>query len=1063
MVERLIDWSARNKFYVLLATLVAIFWGVWAAYHTPLDAIPDLSDVQVIVFTKWPGRSPDLVEDQITYPIVTALISAPKSKVVRGYSFFGFSFVYVIFQDGTDIYWARSRVVEYMQGLQGNLPEGVTPTLGPDATGVGWAFEYALVDKTGHHDLSQLRTLQDWYVRYWLQGVPGVSEVASVGGFVRQYQVNIDPDKLLAYNIPINHVIDDIRASNNDVGGREVEYTGREYMVRGLGYIKNVSDIQKIVVGTDSRGTPVYMRDIANVQIGPDMRRGIAELNGQGEVVGGIVVVRYGENALDVIQQVKQKIDEIKSALPKGVEIVPVYDRSDLILRSVATLKDKLLEETLIVSLVSLIFLFHFRSALVAILTLPVAILMMLVTMYYLNLNSNIMSLGGIAIAIGAMVDGAIVMIENAHKRLEHWEHGGKQGSRDFILIEAAKEVGKPLFFSLLIIAVSFLPVFTLEAQEGRLFKPLAYTKTFSMFFASLLSVTLVPVLMLLFIRGRIAAETKNPLNRLLIWIYKPFAHLALRFPKIVLLLALAALAATVPAFMRLGSEFMPPLYEGSLLYMPTGLPAMSITQAQRALQLEDRIIKQFPEVQSVFGKAGRSTTSTDPAPIEMSESTIVLKPESEWPAGMTSEKLMNQMDAALKIPGISNSWTMPIKGRIDMLSTGIRTPIGIKILGPDLTTIQDIGKQLEDALRDLPGTRNIYAERVASGYFLDFKVDRDAIARYGLKVADVEDAVETAIGGEDVSMTIEGRERFPINVRYARELRDDPGTLDRVLVGTPSGAQVPITQLAHIYITTGPPVVKTEDAEPVGYVYVDVANRDLGSYVKDAMQVVKAKIEMPTGSHLVWGGQYEYMQRAKQRLKIVVPLTLLIIVVLLYSNFKSVAKTLIVLLSVPFALVGGVWLIYLLGYNLSVAVWVGFIALAGVAAETGVVMIVYLDEVCERRLKEGTMSTVQDLYEAIMEGAVMRVRPKMMTVTAIMAGLLPIMWSHGTGADVMKRIAAPMVGGMITSTLLTLIVIPVIYQIWRRWQLRHGGAGDVPMFERGPEPEPAPGEAGRG
>jgi Cu(I)/Ag(I) efflux system membrane protein CusA/SilA len=1038
MVGRLIDWSARNKFYVLLATLVAVFWGVWAAYHTPLDAIPDLSDVQVIVFTKWPGRSPDLVEDQVTYPIVTALVAAPKAKVVRGYSFFGFSFVYVIFQDGTDIYWARSRVVEYMQGIQGNLPEGVTPTLGPDATGVGWAFEYALVDKTGHYDLSQLRTLQDWYVRYWLEGVPGVSEVASVGGFVRQYEVNIDPDKLLAYNIPINHVIEDIRTSNNDVGGRVVEFSGREYMVRGLGYIKNISDIQKIVVGTDSRGTPVYMRDIANVQIGPDIRRGVAELNGQGEVVGGIVVVRYGENALEVIQQVKQKIDEIKSALPKGVEIVPVYDRSDLILRSVSTLKDKLLEEALIVSLVSLIFLFHFRSALVAILTLPVAILMMLITMYYLNLNSNIMSLGGIAIAIGAMVDGAIVMIENAHKRLEKWEHGGKQGNRDFILIEAAKEVGKPLFFSLLIIAVSFLPVFTLEAQEGRLFKPLAYTKTFSMFFASLLSVTLVPVLMLFFIRGRIAAENKNPLNRLLIWIYKPFAHLALRFPKIVLLLALAALTATVPAFMRLGSEFMPPLYEGSLLYMPTGLPGMSVTEAERALQLEDKIIKQFSEVKSVFGKAGRSTTSTDPAPLEMSESTIVLKPESEWPAGMTSEKLVNRMDAALKIPGISNSWTMPIKGRIDMLSTGIRTPIGIKILGPDLTRIQDIGRQLEDALRELPGTRNIYAERVASGYFLDFNVDRDAIARYGLKVADVEDVIETAIGGKNISTAIEGRERFPIDVRYARELRDDPESLNRVLVGAPSGAQIPITQLAHIYVTTGPPVVKTEDAEPVGYVYVDVANRDLGSYVKDAMQLVKTKIQMPTGYHLVWGGQYEYMQRAKQRLKMVVPLTLLIIVVLLYSNFKSVAKTLIVLLSVPFALVGGVWLIYLLDYNLSVAVWVGFIALAGVAAETGVVMIVYLDEVYERRLREGTMSTVQDLYEAVMEGAVMRVRPKMMTVTAIMAGLLPIMWSHGTGADVMKRIAAPMVGGMITSTLLTLIVIPVIYQMWRHWQLRH-------------------------
>lgn len=1037
MVEKLIAWSTRNKFYILLGTLVAILWGVWAAYRTPLDAIPDLSDVQVIVYTKWPGRSPDLVEDQVTYPIVTALLSAPKVKVVRGYSFFGSSFVYVIFQDGTDIYWARSRVVEYMQGIAAKLPDGVTPVLGPDATGVGWAFEYALVDKMGNQDLAQLRTLQDWHLRYWLKSVPGVAEVATVGGFVRQYQVNIDPDKLLAYHIPVNRVIEAIRHGNDDVGGRVVEFTGREYMVRGLGYIKNVSNIEKIVVGADSHGTPVYVRDIADVQIGPDIRRGVADLNGQGEIVGGIVVVRYGENALAVIRRVKEKIAQVKSALPPGVEIVPVYDRSDLILRSVATLKQKLLEETLIVSLVSLIFLFHFRSALVAILTLPVAILMMLVTMYYIHLNSNIMSLGGIAIAIGAMVDGAIVMIENAHKRLEKWEREGKKEDRAFVVIEAAKEVGKPLFFSLLIIAVSFLPVFTLQAQEGRLFKPLAYTKTFSMFFASLLSVTLVPVLMLLFIRGKIAPESKNPLNRFLIWIYRPFARLALRFPKAALLLSLAALAATIPAFMKLGSEFMPPLYEGSLLYMPSGLPGMSITEARRVLELEDKIIMQFPEVQSVFGKAGHSTSPTDPAPLEMGESTITLKPEREWPAGMTPDKLVNQMDAALKIPGISNSWTMPIKGRIDMLSTGIRTPIGIKILGPDLAKIQQVGLKIEDALRNLPGTRNIYAERVASGYFYNFKVDRDEIARYGLSVKDIEDVIETAIGGNNIGTAIEGRERFPIDVRYARGFRDDPGSLDRVLVGTPSGAQIPITQLAHIYMSTGPTVIKTEAAEPVGYVYVDVSSRDLGGYVKRAMREVNKEVPLPIGYHLVWSGQYEYMQRAKQRLKFVVPLTLLIILVLLYSNFKSIAKTLIVMLSVPFALVGGVWLLFLLGYNLSVAVWVGFIALAGVAAETGVVMIVYLDEVYERRLREGTLATAKDLYDAIMEGAVMRVRPKMMTVTAIMAGLLPIMWSHETGADVMKRIAAPMVGGMVTSTILTLIVIPVIYQMWRRWQMR--------------------------
>jgi Cu(I)/Ag(I) efflux system membrane protein CusA/SilA len=1038
MIENLIGWSARNKFYIFLGTFFAVAWGIWATYNTPLDAIPDLSDVQVIVFTEWQGRSPDLVEDQVTYPIVSALLSAPQVKVVRGYSFFGLSFVYIIFEDGTDIYWARSRVLEYMQGVTGNLPEGVAPTLGPDATGVGWAFEYALVDRSGRHDLSQLRTIQDWYVRYWLAAVPGVSEVASVGGYVKQYQVDLDPNTLLAYNLPINKVIEAIRRSNNDVGGRVVEFTGREYMVRGLGYIKNLSDIEMVPVGTNERGTPIYIRDIANVHLGPDIRRGVAELNGEGEVVGGIVVVRFGEDTLAVIERVKEKIEEIKGSLPEGVELVPVYDRSELILRSIETLKEKLIEEIVIVSLVCLVFLFHFRSALVAILMLPIAILMSLVAMNYIGLNSNIMSLAGIAIAIGAMVDAAIVMIENAHKRLEKWEREGKKGSREFVLIEAAKEVGKPLFFSLLIITVSFIPVFTLEAQEGRLFKPLAFTKTFAMFFASLLSVTLVPVLMLLLIRGKIAPEHKNPLNRFLIWVYDPFVHLALRFPKSVLFLALIALLATVPAFVRLGSEFMPPLYEGSLLYMPSGLPGMSITEAQRVLQLQDKIVMQFPEVESVFGKAGRARTPTDPAPLTMMENTIVLKPESEWRPGMTPEKLINEMDAALKIPGVSNSWTMPIKGRIDMLTTGIRTPIGIKILGPDLKVIEQIGEEMERVLKDIPGTRNIYAERVVSGFFYDFEIDRREAARYGLTVGDVEDVVETAIGGKNISMTIEGRERFPINVRYARELRDEPQKLERVLVATPTGAQIPFAQVAHLRTTMGPPVIKSEDGELVGYVFVDVAGRDLGSYVDEAIQVVEEKVTMPSGYHLLWSGQYEYMQRATERLTYVVPLTLLIIVVLLYSNFNSMAKTLIVLLSIPFALVGGIWLIYLLGYNLSVAVWVGFIALAGVAAETGVVMIVYLDEVYERRLREGTMATAKDLYDAIVEGAVGRVRPKMMTVIAIMAGLFPIMWSHGAGADVMKRIAAPMVGGMVTSTVLTLIVIPVIYEMWRGWQMRH-------------------------
>ncbi len=1057
MINRIIEWSSKNKFFIFLGTFFMIAWGTWAMLHTPLDAIPDLSDVQVIVFSKWPGRDPQLIEDQVTYPIVTSLISAPDVKVVRGYSFFGLSFVYVIFKDGTNLYWARSRVVEYMQGVQGNLPVGVTPTLGPDATGVGWVYMYALVDKTGRHDLAQLRTFQDWYLRYWLEGVPGVSEVASVGGFVKEYQVDINPDTLLAYHLPINRVIDAIRKNNNDVGGRVVEYTGREYMVRGLGYIRSVADLQKVVVGTNGDGTPIYLRDVADVHLGPDMRRGMADLNGEGQVVGGIVIARFRENALAVIDRVKQKIAQIQSSLPKGVSMVPVYDRSTLILKSIATLREKLIEEMIIVSIVCLIFLFHGRSALVAILTLPIAILMMFIAMYYIHLNSNIMSLSGIAIAIGAMVDGAIVMIENAHKHLEKWEAGGKQKKRDDVIIGAAKEVGKPLFFSLLIIAVSFIPVFTLQAQEGRLFKPLAYTKTFSMTFAALLSITLVPVLMLLFIRGKIAPEHKNPLNRFLIWVYKPFVHLSLKFPKIVLLVALAALLITIPAYRHLGSEFMPPLYEGSFLYMPSGLPGQSITETARLEQMEDKIIKSFPEVVSAFGKGGRAETSTDPAPLEMGETTIVLKPQDQWPKGMTPQKLENQMNAALNIPGVSNSWTMPIKGRIDMLSTGIRTPIGIKVFGPDLNVIQGIGEKIEDALRNLPGTRNVYSERTVSGYYLDFKIDRDAIARYGLTVDDVERVIETAIGGAKISTTIEGRERFPVDVRYLRDYRTDPQALDRVLVATPGGAQVPITQLAKVSVTMGPPVIKTEDAIPVGYVFVDVAGVDIGTYVHNAMKVVNQKVKLPPGYYLDWSGQYEYMQRAAKTLQYVIPLTILIIFVLLYSNFKSVAKTLIIMLSLPFALVGGFWLLFLLHYNTSVAVWVGFIALGGVAAETGVVMIVYLDEVYERRLAEGTMVTRRDLYDAIIEGAVMRVRPKMMTVTAIIAGLLPIMWSHGTGADVMKRIAAPMVGGMVTSTILTLIVIPVVYEMWRGWQMRHG-SGPAPVPSPEPEHLPAPG-----
>ena len=1032
MINSIIEWSAKNRFLVILTTLAAIAAGAWAVKNTPLDAIPDLSDVQVIVFTEWSGRSPDLVEDQVTYPIVTALLAAPQVKVVRGYSFFGLSFVYVIFEDGTDIYWARSRVMEYMQSVGGGLPSGVTPVLGPDATGVGWAFQYVLIDRTGKHDLAELRSLQDWYVRYWIESVPGVAEAASIGGFVKQYQVEIDPNTLVGYNIPLQKVIEAIRRSNNDVGGRIVEYSGREYMVRGLGYIRSVADIENIPLGVNSRGTPVYVRDVARVHLGPDIRRGMAELNGEGEVVGGIVVVRYGENALGVINRVKEKIEEVRGSLPEGVEIVPVYDRSDLIYRSVRNLEEKLIEESLIVSLVCIIFLFHFRSALVAILVLPIAILMSLLGMKFLGLNSNIMSLGGIAIAIGTMIDSAIIMIENAHKKLEHWEAEGRPGDRSRVLIDAAKEVGRPLFFSLLIIAVSFLPVFTLEAQEGRLFKPLAYTKTFAMLAASFLSVFLVPTLMLLLIRGKIAPEGKNPINRFLIWVYRPFVHLVLRFQKSTLLVAVLLVATSVPVFSKLGSEFMPPLYEGSLLFMPSGLPGMSIDSVSRTMQLQDKILKKFPEVETVFGKAGRARTATDPAPLAMIETTITLKPESEWREGMTPEKLVEEMNQALRIPGISNSWTMPIKARIDMLTTGIRTPVGIKVFGPDLRVVEQIGRKLEQALKDVPGTRNIYAERVAGGYFMDFTVNRKAAARYGLTVGDVEDVIESAIGGKNITMTVEGRERYPVNVRYKRELRQNPAQLRRVLVATPTGAQVPLAQLADLKFTMGPPVIKSEAAEPVGYVFVDVAGRDIGGYVEEAVRTVEEKVEIPMGYHLAWSGQYEYMQRARERMFYVVPLTLFIVFILLYLNMKSLTKVFIVLLAVPFSLIGAVWILYALDYNMSVAVWVGIIALLGVDAETGVIMLLYLDHAYERMKGAGRMRSLEDLKEAVMEGAVLRVRPKMMTVMAIVMGLLPIIWSSGAGSDVMKRIAAPMIGGILTSFVLELLVYPVIFTLWK-------------------------------
>jgi Cu(I)/Ag(I) efflux system membrane protein CusA/SilA len=1036
MIEKIIEASARNRFLVFLMVGFLTAMGVWALKSTPLDAVPDLSDVQVIVYTPWMGRNPTIIEDQVTYPIVTTMISAPKVKFVRGFSDFGFSYVYIIFEDGTDIYWARSRVLEYLNQVSGRLPKGVAPALGPDASGVGWVFQYALVDTTGKYDLAQLRSLQDWYLRYQIASVEGVAEVASLGGFVRQYQVNIDPNRLAAYRLSPKTIVEAIRMSNNEVGGRSIELSGAEYMIRGRGYIRSTKDIETIAVAGE-RGTPVLIRDIGSVTLGPDMRRGIAELNGQGEVVSGIVVMRHGENALNLIERVKQKITEIEPSLPPGIKMVTTYDRSDLILRSIATLKEKLIEESLIVSVVIIVFLFHIPSALVVIITLPIAIIISFILMHYLNLTSNIMSLGGIAIAIGAMVDAAIIMVENAHKRLEHWEDSGRPGSRTEVLIDAAKEVGKPLFFSLLIITVSFLPIFTLEGQEGRLFKPLAYTKTFAMLFASFLSITLAPVLMLLLIRGRIRPEARNPVNRFLIAIYMPVIHWVLRFRKTTIALALLALILTVPAFMRLGSEFMPPLNEGMIFYMPTTLPGISVTQSSRLLQMQDRILKTFPEVEWVLGKVGRAETSTDPAPFSMGETTVMLKPEAEWRAGMTWDKLVDEMDKKMRLPGVANAWTMPIKNRIDMLSTGIRTPVGIKIFGPDLGKIEEIGKHLEMVLQSIPGTRSAYAERVTSGYYLDFELKRDEIARYGLAIDEIQMLIESVIGGESITTTVEGRERYPVSVRYSRELRDDPERLRRILIPTMNGAQVPLGQLADLRLASGPAMIRDEDAQLAGYVYVDMAARDIGGYVEEAKKKVAQEVQLPTGYTLSWSGQYEYMQRAKERLIYVVPLTLLVIFLLLYVNFKSVAKCGIVLLAVPFSMIGAIWLLYLLGYNLSVAVWVGIIALAGVDAETGVIMLLYLEQSYEKWRTEGRMQTIRDLHEAIIEGAVKRIRPKVMTIMAILMGLLPIMWSHGAGADVMKRIAAPMIGGVITSFLLELLVYPAIFDVWRGWKIR--------------------------
>lgn len=1032
MIEKIIEYSAKNQFLTITMVLFLAAWGLWAMRNTPLDAIPDLSDVQVIVFTEWPGRSPDIIEDQITYPIITTMISAPQVKFVRGQSFFGLSFVYVIFEDGTDLYWARSRILEYMNQVSGKLPEGVTPTLGPDATGVGWVFQYALVDETGESDLAELRTFQDWYLRYWLESVPGVAEVASVGGFEKQYQVEIDPNKLVAYNITIKEVITAIRRSNNDVGGRVVEFAATEYFVRGRGYIKSVEDIEMIPLRTSAQGTPVYIRDVANVQIGPDMRRGLAELDGKGETVGGIVVMRYGGNALKVIEGVKQKLEEIKPSLPKGVEIVTTYDRSELILSAIGTLKQKLLEEGLIVSIIIILFLFHFRSALTPILTIPLAVLMAFIPLYYMNLSSNIMSLGGIAIAIGVMVDASIVLVENVHKRLEKWQDGGEKGSRSEVVIDAMKEVGKPIFFAILVITVSFLPVFTLEAQEGRLFKPLAFTKTFSMLFSAILAITLTPALIVLLIKGKVRSEDKNPVSRALIWFYNPFVIFALRFRKTVIFSAIAVLLLTLIPFSRLGSEFMPPLNEGTILFMPTAVPGMSITEAAKILQIQDKMLMQFPEVERVFGKIGRSSSALDSAPLSMVETIVTLKPKEEWREGITWDKLLAEMNQAMKFPGMANIFWMPIQTRTEMLSTGFRSNLGIKVFGPDLKIIEDIGVEIEGVLSELQGTRSVFAERVTGGYFLDFNIDREQAARYGLTVGDVEDIIETAIGGKNISHTVEGQERYPINVRYQRGFRSDIEELKRVLVSTPGGAQVPISLLADISFTTGPPQIRSENGQKVGYVFVDVQGKDYEGYVEKAKEVISERLDLPPGYFLEWAGQYEYLQRVRNKLKIMIPLTLVLIFFLLYINFRSVIETIIILLSVPFALVGSIWLLYLLNYNLSVAVWVGMIALAGLAAQTGVMMIIYLDAEHDRWKSEGKLRSLEDLRELIIEGAVKRVRPKMMTVMSTTMGLLPLMWSIGTGADMMKRIAAPMIGGLITSTVLTLVIIPVVYLIWK-------------------------------
>ena len=1078
LLRRIIEWSARNRLLVGLFTAAVVLGGIHALRQTPLEALPDLSDVQVIVQADYSEQAPRIVEDQVTYPIAAEMLKVPGARTVRGYSFFGVSFVYVIFEDGTDLYWARSRVLEYLNGIKGRLPANVTPTLGPDATGLGWIYQYALEDTTGRMSLAELRSLQDWNLRYALTAVPGVSEVASIGGFEKQYQVNLDPAKLQGYGIPITRVMQAIQNANADVGAMVVELAEREYMVRGLGYLRSVADIENVVVGATAGGTPVRVAELGEVAVGPAVRRGVAELDGRGDAVGGIVVMRFGENALATIARVKEKLAQVRAGLPAGVVLTPVYDRSELIEHAIHTLRDKLLEESIVVALVCIAFLLHARSALVAIITLPIGILMAFIAMRWVGVGADIMSLGGIAIAIGAMIDAAIVMIENMHKHLERAVEAKERAAgvttaaasldtgllsteeRWRVVVESAREVGPALFFSLLIITVSFIPVFSLGGQEGRLFEPLAFTKTFAMASASLLSVTLVPVAMGVFVRGRLYRERANPVSRALIRAYRPLLALVLRYRWGVIGAAILLLVITWVPWARLGSEFMPRLGEGTILYMPTTMPGVSIARAREILRIQDGILKRFPEVEHVWGKAGRAETATDPAGLDMFETTITLRPEAEWRHGMTYDRLVAEMDSAVRMPGITNAWTMPIQGRNDMLATGIRTPVGIKLFGPDLAELERLGREVEQAVQTVPGTRSAFAERAVSGFYLDIDIDRAAAARHGLNVGDVQTVIATAVGGMTITRTVEGRERYGVRIRYPQELRDTPERLASVLVpamhsvggagsaaaGGPMGggmpgtnggaapggtAYVPLGEIASIRQVAGPMVVRTEDAMPTAWVYVDVAGRDVGRYVADAQRAVRQRVTLPVGYSMVWSGQYEYMQRAAATLRVVIPATLALIFLLLYFNFGNVGETLIVMLSLPFALVGGLWFVWALGYNWSVAVAIGFIALAGVAAETGVVMLIYLDHAWKARVGAGR-PTARDLHEAVMEGGAERVRPKMMTVTAIMAGLLPILWGGGAGASVMKRIAAPMVGGMVSSTVLTLIVIPAIYSLWK-------------------------------